>query len=291
MSGVDFPDCPLSSAMVVGNELANIPQPLTVITPPDLDERLRLLEEDTVAAGGVGGGGSISDEVELEPRHVIPSSLNFTFDFSLDVGSGDYGSPVQEISSVVTQANIRRVRSDCGWSDFEVGIPAPDSRVCDWVEGFSFVFVYPFLLGFSLPISGVVEEFCRAYRVCLAQISPGMWRIVQCLEYLARLARVDFTLGHLLCLFRPVLRKGGMVFLVERGSSPLLNVDDGVSEHDWDKHFVLLPSRLLSSGLNFPERWNMAREFFFPFLVFVFFGVLPLVLTFSGNSFQPKQFP
>jgi len=57
----------------------------------------------------------------------------------------------------ITEGSISLVRKDCHWShDFPIIIPNANQRITSYLIGFSFVYTYPFTLGFKPAIDPVI---------------------------------------------------------------------------------------------------------------------------------------
>ncbi|XP_070003111.1 uncharacterized protein [Nicotiana sylvestris] len=160
----------------------------------------------------------------------------------------------------ITEGLISLVRNDCHWShDFPIIIPNPNQRITSYLTGFSFIYTYPFTLGFKPAIDPVILEFYRFFDVCLSQIDPIVWRVVACLSHLSNMASVPFTFSHLIHLYSPRLFRNGVFTLVARSKRVLVSPEDD-KDRGWYARFVAVPTVGLVGGENipFPEKWNFA---------------------------------
>uniref|UniRef100_A0A1U7W653 Uncharacterized protein LOC104223034 n=1 Tax=Nicotiana sylvestris TaxID=4096 RepID=A0A1U7W653_NICSY len=138
-------------------------------------------------------------------------------------------------------------------------IPAPNQRISSFRIGFSFVYTYPFTLGFNPAIDPVILEFCRFFKICLAQVGPLVWRAVACLRYLSTKANVNFTFSHLIHLYHPKLFRHGVFTLTARSKKVLVNPEDD-KDRGWYCRYVAVRTvdLLGETNIPFPEKWNFA---------------------------------
>uniref|UniRef100_A0A1U7Y213 Flocculation protein FLO11-like n=1 Tax=Nicotiana sylvestris TaxID=4096 RepID=A0A1U7Y213_NICSY len=138
-------------------------------------------------------------------------------------------------------------------------IPAPNQRISSFRIGFSFVYTYPFTLGFNPAIDPVILEFCRFFKICLAQVGPLVWRAVACLRYLSTKANVNFTFSHLVHLYHPKLFRHGVFTLTARSKKVLVNPEDD-KDRGWYCRYVAVRTvdLLGETNIPFPEKWNFA---------------------------------
>ena len=86
-------------------------------------------------------------------------------------------NPAELYPSLITPGLLSLVRRECHWKpDFPILIPGANQRITSYHAGFSFVYTYPFTLGFNPPIDPVIIEFCRYFNICFGQIGPIVWR-------------------------------------------------------------------------------------------------------------------
>uniref|UniRef100_A0A1S3Z2F0 Uncharacterized protein n=1 Tax=Nicotiana tabacum TaxID=4097 RepID=A0A1S3Z2F0_TOBAC len=162
--------------------------------------------------------------------------------------------------TIVTELTIATIRRDCNWKDsLRMSIPSPNQRISSFRSGYSFVYTYPFTLGFNPPIDPVILDFCRFFTICLAQIGPLVWRTVACLRYLSSKANVNFTFSHLIHLYHPNLIRHGVFTLTARSKKVLVNPEDD-KDRGWYIRYVAVRTVDLIGETNtpFPEKWNFA---------------------------------
>lgn len=167
--------------------------------------------------------------------------------------------------SLITEPLISIVRKDCNWkSDLRIVIPKPNQRIFSFRIGFSFVYTYPFTLGFIPAIDPVILDFCRFFKIYLGQIGPLVRRAVACLRYLSVKANVSFTFPHLIHRYHPKLFRHGFFTLTARSKRILVSPEDD-NDRGWYTRYVAVRTVDLVGETNipFPEKWNFARKFFF----------------------------
>ncbi|XP_070009637.1 uncharacterized protein [Nicotiana sylvestris] len=160
----------------------------------------------------------------------------------------------------ITEGLISVVRRDCHCSsDFPIIIPNPNQIITSYMTGFSFVYTYPFTLGFRPSIDPVILEFYRFFDVCLDQIGPIIWRVVAYLRHLTNKAGVPFTFPRLIHLYSPRLFRNGVFTLVARSKRVLVSPEDK-KVCGWYARFVAAPTVGVVGDDNvpFPEKWNFA---------------------------------
>ncbi|OIT00200.1 hypothetical protein A4A49_53603, partial [Nicotiana attenuata] len=75
-------------------------------------------------------------------------------------------------------------------------------------------------LEFYPPIDIVIFDLVQNFNIRVAQVGPGIWRLLACLRLLTNLAKINFLLRHFLHLYSPKIFWGGIFFLFIRGSDP-----------------------------------------------------------------------
>lgn len=71
------------------------------------------------------------------------------------------------------------------------------------VQGIVPFYAYLFTIGYSFPLTPLVEEFCLHYRVCPAQLAPLVYKIIKMLTKFVELVGVEVTLRHFVYLYMP----------------------------------------------------------------------------------------
>jgi len=197
---------------------------------------------------------------------IVPSELSFYHDRESLRNQVSALDRVDAYPTQITEVLTPVVRKDCHWSnDFPIIIPNPNQRITSYLTGFSFVYTYPFTLGFRPAIDPVILEFCRFFNVCLGQIGPIIWRAVAYLRHLATKAEAPFTFPHLIHLYSPRLFRNGVFTLVARSKRVLVSPEDD-KDRGWYARFVAAPTVGLvgEDNVPFPEKWNFARRSFIP---------------------------
>jgi len=218
-------------------------------------------------------GKEISEPLQ-EPliEEIVPSDLSFTHDRESLQKQVSELSRADTYPTMITEVLTPIVCNDCHWnSDFPIVVPNPNQRITSYMTGFSFVYTYPFTLGFKPAIDPVILDFCHFFQVCLAQIGPLVWRAVACLRHLSNKAGVDFTFPHLIHLYSPRLFRIGVFTLVARSKRVLVSPEDD-KDRGWYARFVAAPTVGLVGEENvpFPEKWNFARKSFILLVPFSF---------------------
>jgi len=218
--------------------------------------------------------GKELSEPTQEPlvEEIVPNDLSFGNDRRSLQEQVKNLEKADTYPSLITELVIPTVRKDCNWRDnLRMMIPAPNQRISSFRIGFSFVYTYPFTLGFNPAIDPVILEFCRFFKICLAQVGPLVWRAVACLRYLSTKANVNFTFSHLIHLYHPKLFRHGVFTLTARSKKVLVNPEDD-KDRGWYCRYVAVRTvdLLGETNIPFPEKWNFARKFFF-FLPYLFF--------------------
>ncbi|XP_070003039.1 uncharacterized protein [Nicotiana sylvestris] len=91
-------------------------------------------------------------------------------------------------------------------------------------------------------------------------IHPSFWRIVLMMRFFAEKAELEFTLSHLLRLYRP-LHHRGLIILRRRSTRPFISSDEEDKDRGWMSQFVrvrivdIIPKEFLP----FTEKWNFKR--------------------------------
>jgi len=158
--------------------------------------------------------------------------------------------------SQITEGLISLVRRECHWKfDFPILVPNANQRITSYKAGYSFVYIYPFTLGFKPHIDPVIIEFCPFFNICLGQIGPIVWRVVACLRYLSNLASLPFTFYHLIHLYSPKLFRSSVFTLVARSKKVLVSPEDD-KDRGWYARFVATPTSGLvgEENMPFPEK-------------------------------------
>ncbi|MCD9561287.1 hypothetical protein HAX54_020317 [Datura stramonium] len=186
---------------------------------------------------------------------ILPRTLNF---FS-DCHGENHDNSVDRYESLIREKDLPRVRLDCGWSsDVDVSVVHEGTRITHHIDGFSLIYTYPFTIGIGLPVPQIIEELCRWYKICLAQLSPQVWRLVACIQHLANLAEVDFFMEHLINLYSPRFSRGGIFHLTPRGKMGLITNTEDDFDQGWYERFVIIPTEQLHrpAPFPFPESWS-----------------------------------
>lgn len=97
-------------------------------------------------------------------------------------------------------------------------IPAGEDYVDVHKPGYCAFYEYPFVIGYTLPLFPLAEEFSRFYQVCPTQLSPYMLKVLLLLTKYVELAESSISIHHLLHLFAPGFLRGTMVHLRLRGT-------------------------------------------------------------------------
>jgi len=202
---------------------------------------------------------------------IVPSDLSFGSDRTSLQRQIANLEKADTYPSLVTELTIPTIRRDCNWSNsLRMSIPSPNQRISSFRNGYSFVYTYPFTLGFNPPVDPVIIDFCRFFKICLAQVGPLVWRAVACLRYLSAKANVDFTLSHLIHLYHPNLMRHGVFTLTARSKKVLVNPEDDRDRGWYTRYVVVRTVDLLGeTNIPFPEKWNFARKF--PFIYRTYF--------------------
>ncbi|XP_070012522.1 uncharacterized protein [Nicotiana sylvestris] len=193
-------------------------------------------------------------------EEIVPTELSFYHDRESLRNQVSALDRADAYPTQITEVLTPVVRKDCHWSnDFPIIIPNPNQRITSYLTGFSFVYTYPFTLGFKLAIDPVILEFCSFFNVCLGQIGPIIWRAVACLRHLTTEAEVPFTFPHLIHLYSSRLFRNGVFTLVARSKRVLVNPEDD-KDRGWYARFVAAPTVGLvgENKVPFSEKWNFA---------------------------------
>lgn len=210
----------------------------------------------------------------MNPQLAWFFQVNYLFDKDLRPWTistrkiGDRDKQASDYASSIQIAHLPTVRKDCRWGD-DIGVHAHGSceRVIFEKLGHSYVYTYPFTLGFDNPfIDQVILNFCTKYKVCLAQVGPSIWRAVACLRYLENKSRLGFTLDHLILLYSPRLFRGGVINLFNRGERAIITSLDDDNDRGWMERFVVVTTKdiIPKTNMSFPEIWNYSRKYLIP---------------------------
>lgn len=116
---------------------------------------------------------------------------------------------------------------------------------------------YPFMISYTLSLFHLVDEFCRFYHICPAQLMPYTLKMLYLLAKYAELAGSDVSVHHLLHLFSPGFLRGNMVHLRLHGTKGLaVRTDDRPSHKYWHKYFFIKTEHMVSNPAGFLEKWN-----------------------------------
>ncbi|XP_070023125.1 uncharacterized protein [Nicotiana sylvestris] len=191
---------------------------------------------------------------------IVPSELSFYYDRESLRNQVSALDRVDAYPTQITEVLTPMVRKDCHWSnDFSIIIPNLNQRITSYLTGFSFVYTYPFTLGFRPTIDSVILEFCCLFNVCLGQIGPIIWRVIACLRHLATKVEVPFTFPHLIHLYSPRLFCNGVFTLVARSKRVLVSRKDDKDSGLYARFFVDPTIGLVGEdNVPFPEKWNFA---------------------------------
>lgn len=116
-----------------------------------------------------------------EPKvdEVVPAEFSFTKDSEAirkQLSSMTSHDRADLYPTQITEGLVSLMRRDCYWkSGLPVLVPNENQRITSYKTGYSFVYTYPFTLGFKLPIDPAIVEFCRFFNVCLGHIGPLIW--------------------------------------------------------------------------------------------------------------------
>uniref|UniRef100_A0A1U7YRH5 Uncharacterized protein LOC104247169 n=1 Tax=Nicotiana sylvestris TaxID=4096 RepID=A0A1U7YRH5_NICSY len=214
------------------------------------------------SSSGSASKGKEFSEPTQEPlvEEIVPNDLSFGNDRRSLQEQVKNLEKADTYPSLITELVIPTVRKDCNWRDnLRMMIPAPNQRISSFRIGFSFVYTYPFTLGFNPAIDPVILEFCRFFKICLAQVGPLVWRAVACLRYLSTKANVNFTFSHLIHLYHPKLFRHGVFTLTARSKKVLVNPEDD-KDRGWYCRYVAVRTvdLLGETNIPFPEKWNFA---------------------------------
>uniref|UniRef100_M1DUQ4 Uncharacterized protein n=1 Tax=Solanum tuberosum TaxID=4113 RepID=M1DUQ4_SOLTU len=207
------------------------------------------------------------DTIEPNVNQILPNKQYFDKDlrpWTLSTRKiGDRGKRAGDYASSIQIAHLTKVKQDCIWGeDIEVHAPTSYERVTFEKMDHSYVYTYPFTLGFGRPIiDQVILTFCVKYKVCLAQVGPSVWRAVACLRHLANNSGLVFTLDHLILLYSPRIFRDGVINLINRGERAILSSLDEDNDRGWMERFVVVTTKDIIPKINmpFPETWNYSR--------------------------------
>lgn len=124
---------------------------------------------------------------------------------------------------------------------------------------------YPFQVGYSLSLSlpSLAEQFYRYYGICLAQLSPYIYKLFLMLIKFVELAGCEISIRHLLHLFAPRFQRGTMIHLRHHGTKGLVaGIDYEANHRFWFNFFFTKTVHVVASPSGFPEQWNFARKCF-----------------------------
>ena len=129
-----------------------------------------------------------------------------------------------------------------------------------YIEGFLSVYIHVLALGSP---DQVVLDFCRKYQVTFAQVHPFLWRIVQATRYFANKAEIEFTLSHLVKLYRPLRYRGLIALQCCSTRAPVIGSEED-EDCGWINRFVRIRTTDVMPGefLSFPEKCNSTRKCF-----------------------------
>lgn len=117
---------------------------------------------------------------------IIPRKLRTTMDLEDKFPTANPRTwVVSRYPSSSHPSSIPVVNEDFRCHELDIIAPDLSERVTLPKEEFTYFYTYPFTLGaFSLSgeLDSVIAEFCLHYQVCLAQVSPSVWRTVACLQ-------------------------------------------------------------------------------------------------------------
>ncbi|XP_016463984.2 uncharacterized protein LOC107829777 isoform X2 [Nicotiana tabacum] len=220
----------------------------------------------TISRGSITKKSSSKGKELSEPlqeplvEEIVPNDLSFENDRKSLRDQVVNLEKADIFPSLITEPLISMVRKDCNWrSDLCIVIPNPNQRISSFRIGFSFVYTYPFTLGFNPAIDPVILDFCHFFKICLGQIGPLVWRAVACLRYLSVKSNVSFTLPHLIHLYYPKLFRHGVFTLTARSKRVLVSPKDD-KNRGWYTRYVAVRTVDLVGETNipFPEKWNFA---------------------------------
>nr|XP_009764210.1 PREDICTED: uncharacterized protein LOC104215965 [Nicotiana sylvestris] len=132
----------------------------------------------------------------------------------------------------ITEKHLEAIKRDCGWGyEVVVQIPAPEESITTYVEGFLSVYTYPFTLG---PINPVIIDFCKS-----------------------KAEGLEFTLNHLIRLYRPQLFRG-LIKLQHWSTKVFFASNDEDKYQGWICRFMRVRTCdiIPEEKMPFPEKWN-----------------------------------
>ncbi|XP_009799367.1 uncharacterized protein [Nicotiana sylvestris] len=126
--------------------------------------------------------------------------------------------------------------------------------------GYCVFYAYPFLIGYTLPLSLLVVDFCRFYEVCPTQLSSYLYKLFLMLLKFERLASREITLDHMLNIFAPQLIRNTMLHMRPRGSKRLVvKMDNRANLRFYENYFYVRTEHIVADPMGFLEKWNFAR--------------------------------
>lgn len=106
--------------------------------------------------------------------------------------------------------------------------------------GYCAFYVYPFVIGYMLPLPSLVVDFCHYYGVCPTQLSLYAYKLFFMLIKYAELAGREISLGHMLLLFASHFLRGMMIHMLHRGTKDLVvKMDDKADCCFWESYFYV----------------------------------------------------
>nr|XP_033508821.1 uncharacterized protein LOC117273735 [Nicotiana tomentosiformis] len=204
---------------------------------------------------------------------IIPRSLVTTKDFEEKFPSVLPRTwAVGIYPSYIYSSSIPVVKEDCRCHDLDIVALDLSERVTLPKDGFIYFYTYPFTLGaFSLSgeFDSVIAEFCLPYQVCLAQVSPSVWRTIACLWRLCQETGDELSLAHVINLCSPKILRGGMINFNKPGHDALLSSMDDDNDRGWMERFIAVATNdiIPATVSSYLKAWNRTPTRWFPPMV------------------------
>lgn len=124
-----------------------------------------------------------------------------------------------------------------------------------------------------------MEEFFCHYGICLAQLTPYIYKVIKMLTKFAEFAGVEVIVWFLVHLFAPSFDRGMMLNLRHcRCKCIVVKMDDKSSHQFWLDFFYIRTEDVVANIDGFPEAWNYTCKCqFFSFCLSHLFAYFELV--------------